>query len=49
MERSRYGRRTVYYKIVGRSTVSESVADGNSYKGVYFKLSNDIDLSDNEG
>ena len=25
------------------NSLSESVADGNSYKGVYFKLSNDID------
>ena len=28
--------------------LSESVADGNSYKGVYFKLSSDIDLSDSK-
>ena len=30
------------------NSLSESVADGNSYKGVYFKLSSDIDLSDNK-
>lgn len=28
------------------NNIAESVADGNTYKGVYFKLLNDIDLSD---